>query len=62
MTDLEWAQDFVGCEIEGTGRRFNETVAVLVKRLRDVRKEGWNVEESLEARWSEQAAKRERTE
>ena len=37
MTDLEWARAFVGCKIEGTGRRFNETVDVLVKKLAEVR-------------------------
>ena len=39
MTDLAWARAFVGCKIEGTGRRFNETVAVLVKKLAQVREE-----------------------
>jgi len=39
MTDLEWAQAFVGCKIEGTGRRFNETVDVLVRKLAEVREE-----------------------
>ena len=56
MTDQEWAEAFVDCEIQGTGRRFNETVEVLVKKLREVRKEGWSVEEALEALWSERAA------
>jgi hypothetical protein len=39
MTDLEWARAFVGCKIEGTGRRFNETVDVLVEKLAQVREE-----------------------
>jgi hypothetical protein len=39
MTDLEWARAFVGCKIEGTGRRFNETVEVLVKKLAEAREE-----------------------
>lgn len=39
MTDLEWARAFVGCKIEGTGYRFNETVDVLVKKLAQVREE-----------------------
>jgi hypothetical protein len=39
MTDLEWARAFVGCKIEGTGRRFAETVDVLVKKLAQVREE-----------------------
>jgi hypothetical protein len=39
MTDLEWARAFVGCKIEGTGRRFNETVQVLVKKLAEAREE-----------------------
>ena len=39
MTDLEWARAFVGCKIEGTGFRFNETVDVLVKKLAQVREE-----------------------
>ena len=39
MTDLEWARAFVGCEIKGTGIRFNDTVEVLVNKLAEVRKE-----------------------
>ena len=39
MTDLEWVRAFVGCKIEGTGIRFNETVDVLVKKLAQVRQE-----------------------
>jgi hypothetical protein len=39
MTDREWARAFVGCKIEGTGLRFNETVDVLVKKLTEVREE-----------------------
>jgi hypothetical protein len=39
MTDLEWARAFVGCKIEGTGIRFNDTVDVLVKKLAEVREE-----------------------
>jgi hypothetical protein len=39
MTDQEWARAFVGCKIAGTGRRFNETVDVLVKKLAQVREE-----------------------
>ena len=39
MTDLEWARAFVACKIAGTGRRFNETVDVLVKKLAQVRQE-----------------------
>ena len=40
MTDLEWAQAFVGCKIAGTGRRFADTVDVLAKKLAEVRAEG----------------------
>ena len=39
MTDLEWARAFVGCKIEGTGMRFNDTVDVLVKKLAQVRQD-----------------------
>ena len=39
MTDLEWAKAFVGCKLDNTGRRFNETVEVLVKKLQEVRNE-----------------------
>ena len=40
MTDREWARAFVNCEIAGTGRRFNQTVDVLVKKLEQARQEG----------------------
>jgi hypothetical protein len=33
MKNLEWAKSFVGCKLEGTGKRFQETVDVLVERL-----------------------------
>jgi hypothetical protein len=39
MTDLEWARAFVGCKIEGTGMRFNDTVDVLVKKLAQMRQD-----------------------
>jgi len=39
MTDLEWAKAFVGCKIEGTGIRFNDTVEVLARKLAQVREE-----------------------
>lgn len=40
MTDIEWAKAFVGCKLPNTGRRFQETVEVLEKKLAEVREEG----------------------
>ena len=37
--DLERARQFVNCELARTGRRFQETVDVLVEKLKGVRKE-----------------------
>jgi len=39
LTDEEWARAFVDCKIPNTGYRFGDTVAVLVKKLRQVREE-----------------------
>ena len=56
MTDLEWARAFVGCKIEGTGRRFNETVEVLVKKLGEVRRDGRGAEKQSVLSCSHQSA------
>jgi hypothetical protein len=56
MTDLEWARAFVGCKIEGTGRRFNETVDVLVKKLAEARRDGCSAENPLQAVRSQRSA------
>ena len=60
MTDLEWAKAFVGCKIEGTGIRFNDTVEVLARKLAQVREEaaGGQRTESSDHREIESVRKR----
>lgn len=35
--DREWAEQFVGCKIEGTGRSFASTVEILARKLTECR-------------------------
>lgn len=46
MTDLEWSKAFVNGKLQRVGVRFNDTVQVLVDKLKSVREEACRSAES----------------
>lgn len=44
MTDREWAEAFVSCQLPNTGYRFADTVRVLEDKLNEVRASAVNAQ------------------